>query len=408
MNAPRRGWIEQEGGGVRREHRIDCPRTRDRRPGGRCLCPRTWWLPIVLGGSRVRSGPFYGSLGQARAAKKAQGLRAQQARREAGRLRARDGHVTVRSYYGRWLRLGSERWSPLTLDSRSAFFRRMIDERFGHVLVPEVTPQMVEDWIADELAGGRGYRSVEFAYGCLRAMFDAAVSKRHIPWNPVSVVELPAPPPKVQRRDHLTEAEYRNLVAACKTITDELFVRLAGEAGLRRGEICALRRSYIDFDAREITVHKTVVQPNGSPPVEKLPKAGKPRIVSLTTAVCDLLASYTDSQGIHGDDLLFRSATGDRSLPYKPMTVRLRVQSVMVRAGLVREDGKPAFTLHDLRRTAATLARERGVPAEVIRDQLGHHITFITQRHYLRNRTNPRLGEFAAALDGVADAGVPS
>ena len=75
----------------------------------------------------------------------------------------------------------------------------------------------------------------------------------------------------------------------------------------------------------------------------------------------------------------------------------------MNRAGLITDDHKPLFSLHDLRRIAATLARERGVSVEVIRDQLGHGHVQMTTKHYIRARSNPKLSEFAEAMGSVLD-----
>jgi hypothetical protein len=43
------------------------------------------------------------------------------------------------------------------------------------------------------------------------------------------------------------------------------------------------------------------------------------------------------------------------------------------------------------------------VAVEVIRDQLGRRKIDTTTDYYIRTHANPRLTEFAAALEGVAD-----
>jgi len=42
------------------------------------------------------------------------------------------------------------------------------------------------------------------------------------------------------------------------------------------------------------------------------------------------------------------------------------------------------------------------VAIDVIRDQLGHGHERMTNRHYIRARANPRLADFAAAMDDTA------
>lgn len=402
----RSGWGEFVGDGIRRDHRTTCPASTTRDPGTDCECPWSWWVPQVGGMPRRRSGPFIGTLVEAREAK-----RRQQDDAVVVRQRAKRGTLmpsstaTVFEYFGAWMRFGADRWSPATLDSRSAFYRRILHGYFGHLRLRDLTTDHLDAMVDAELRAGRGYRSVEFAFMCMRSMLHHATQRRHIPYNPAAAVILPPPPDKPKRRDYLTTDEYRALVAACMTTVDELFVRLAGEAGLRRGEVAALRVSCFDLAARELTVFKTVVKPRGGVPTERVPKGGKARVVPLTDGLVELLDAYFDGTSLTGDDLLFRQARGDTSLPCKPYYIHTRVKACMVRAGLVRDDDhtKSRFSLHDLRRTAATQARERGVSPEVIRHALGHHRTFVTERHYLRNRTHPELRRFADALQELAE-----
>jgi integrase len=363
----------------------------------------------MVGGGTRRRERSYSSLVEARRLKGEQQREAYEARlrRErwsvdgAGSGEEINGRSTVYDYYRRWLKHGRDKWSPATIDGRVAHYQRLLHDTFGARRLCDITPHLLEDWFRGQLESGRPYRSVEYAFGCMRALLRVAVTKRHLEWNPALAVDLPEAPPRPDRRDHLHASEYRSLVAACSDDMQQLFVRLGGEAALRRGEICALRVDKLDLDARELHVARTVVKPQGKAQIEKLPKSGKPRYVALTTGLRDLLAAHIDAYGLGGDDLLFTASDG--SLAFNPNTCRAKVQAAMVTAGLVDESGKSAFTLHDLRRSAATFARERGASFEVIQDQLGHGRRTVTAQHYLRNRCNPALHEFAAALEGILE-----
>ena len=102
-----------------------------------------------------------------------------------------------------------------------------------------------------------------------------------------------------------------------------------------------------------------------------------------------------------GDDYLFTAPLKGGAV--KPDMLGTWVTRIIARAGLVNDKLKPVFHMHDLRRTAATLARERGVSVEVIRDQLGHGHERMTTRHYIRARTNPNLADFATAMEHIFD-----
>lgn len=406
IDRPRRGWQEHAGDGVRRDHRVSCVRSRDRRAGGRCSCPWSWWRPSVPGRARERSAPFFGTLGEARDAKRRQQVHAIDARslwREQRAQLPAEGELTVFDYFTRWLQQNEKRLAPGTVEQRANSYRSHLHPVFGAVRVMDVTAQQVENWVHDTLGSGAKYWPMRSAFNTLQAMLGEAARKRHIDWNPCMAVDLPEMPQRV-RRDHLTMDEYRAVVAACETPQERLWVRLAGEAGLRRGEVAGLKASAVDLDAEdgpELLVAVNIVHVKGAGLIERPPKGGKTRIVSLTPTLVQLLREHIDTNDLTGDDYLFTSPGGEGTV--KPDTLGVWVTRVIARAGLVNDKLKPVFHMHDLRRTAATLARERGVSVEVIRDQLGHGHERMTTRHYIRARTNPNLGDFAAVMDGITD-----
>ena len=63
----------------------------------------------------------------------------------------------------------------------------------------------------------------------------------------------------------------------------------------------------------------------------------------------------------------------------------------------------PKIRLHDLRHTAATLARQAGVPIEVVSQRLGHSITEMTfniYSHVMPEMQLDALARVEAALSG--------
>ena len=56
------------------------------------------------------------------------------------------------------------------------------------------------------------------------------------------------------------------------------------------------------------------------------------------------------------------------------------------RAQLLGRDGKHLVSLHDLRRTGASLLASRGAPESVVQDQLGHtRGSRITMEHFIES-----------------------
>ena len=278
--------MQSVGGGIRRDHTVSCPRTRqqDKSRGHRCECPFSWWEPQVAGQPRKR-GRHYGTLSEAKAIKRRQEVDAGAARAEAAangsRPVVREGDRTVFDYYARWLRHDEKRLAPGTITERARVYERHLHATFGAVRVADVSPQLIEDWIHAKQQAGVTYWPIRTAFNSFAAMLSTAANKRHIEWNPAGAVDLP-PEPVRDRRDHMLTAEYRQTVEACDGDEEALWVRLAGEAGLRRGEIAGLRPERIDFDARELLVSANMVQVRGIGLVERPPKGGKNRFVALS------------------------------------------------------------------------------------------------------------------------------
>ena len=108
---------------------------------------------------------------------------------------------------------------------------------------------------------------------------------------PVSVKMVKSPDPELPFYDF---EEFEQLVeGAGKAGADVLaFVLLAGEAGLRRGEIIALERSDVDFKRNQITVRQSDWQGQID-----TPKSGKTRRVPMTARLAVALQAIRHLRG---------------------------------------------------------------------------------------------------------------
>jgi integrase len=96
--------------------------------------------------------------------------------------------------------------------------------------------------------------------------------------------------------------QYRRLVEAAKKIDGrvQLIVLLGGDAGLRRGEIVALKQSDIDLRRKQLHVRRASWQG-----IEDTPKGGRGRVVPLTAALSLVLGENRHLRGpyvLHQDD----------------------------------------------------------------------------------------------------------
>lgn len=91
----------------------------------------------------------------------------------------------------------------------------------------------------------------------LRGIFESAVENDIIPKNPAKSIKPVSNAPKKEKRAYSLE-EARQFISFCKTHPDGLAPIIMIKAGLRRGELLALKWSDIDFKEMTIDVNKAV------------------------------------------------------------------------------------------------------------------------------------------------------
>jgi integrase len=264
--------------------------------------------------------------------------------------------------------------------------------------VPAVTRERVEVWLA-ELASNDSHHAVWKAVSALRAILKAAVEWGVIPSNPVAGLRLPKAPVEgamAQERVLSPEQLAALFEAASRNARLETLFRMAGEAGLRRGEILGLRWPDLDLAARRVTVARAVWQERGrdggSPTrIVKAPKGGRTRRVAITetlvTRLGDWYAESVIEQGAPADGYVWPGRDGGPMDSSSPAQALLRI---LDRIGLVAnpkprpkgEYPRGLVTLHGLRHTAASIMLAAGVPLIVVSRQLGHANPNITATVY--------------------------
>lgn len=140
--------------------------------------------------------------------------------------------------------------------------------------------------------------------------------------------------------------------------TARAIVLTLGYTGVRPGELCGLRWDDLDLRAREMHVRRSVDLTG----VEKLPKNGKPRLVTVPPAAADALSSLLPLP----DGYVFHSKTGKRLNTKSLWYVWQRI------AGHWEAAGHEPLEMYSLRHACATILLERGLSASDVGLQLGH------------------------------------
>ena len=276
-------------------------------------------------------------------------------------------------------------------------------------------------------ARGRGARRINGVLTAVRAMVVHAVSTgqadghlvsqlydvaddRDLPeaartgdgrmsWRMRARHRLPEPERPV---DRASDADIVALLGACRSARDRLIVLLMARAGLRRGELCGLRRSDVHLlnDSRPLgceiaRAHVHVVRrednPNGA-----WAKSRRQRVVPLDYLIVQAFDTYvfermTVPAAVAGDFVvvnLFREPIG---APMRPDGIGELLAAASRRAGLPR-----AVTPHRLRHAFGSNAADAGCGIDVVADLLGH-ASVSSSQVYL----HPDPGRLRAAVDLV-------
>lgn len=173
----------------------------------------------------------------------------------------------------------------------------------------------------------------------------------------------------VRRPEHEMEfhdfEEYERLVAAARGVDwrAELIVLLGGRAGLRLGEMVALRWVDVDLERQRISVRQNEWRGHVD-----APKGGKSGYVPIVSELRDALRRH---RHLRGPRVLHRNDGGALS--------EGQVQRIVAR--VEREAGLPPRGVHALRHTFGAHLAMRGAAPKAIQVALRHRDLSVTQRY---------------------------
>jgi integrase len=174
----------------------------------------------------------------------------------------------------------------VTLESYEQKRRRYIEPRLGSLQLAKLRPAHIAEWKVwlQTKGGGNGQplgpKSVRNIYGVLHAAWMYALGIELVSRNIfVGAAEPPtAPRPNAEA---FTAEETRKLMGAAASTRWSSFVALALATGARRGELCALSWTDVDFEARTLTIARSLAQTKGRVEM-KSTKTGNVRRLTLS------------------------------------------------------------------------------------------------------------------------------
>ena len=307
------------------------------------------------------------------------------------------GRVPLDTFAWTWLRDRPLR--PRTRELYDGLLRLHILPALGAVQLAHLTPPKIGAWFAD-LTRGRypGAPTAAKAYRLLRTVVGTAVTDGIIAADPCDIEGAGR-----ERADERPVATVAEVYALADAVGPEhrLLVLLACFAGLRLGELQALRRRHVDLDSAALRiVEQTLVLRDGTHLTGPPKTDAGLRVVALPESVVDELRKHLVAMPDHPDALVF-CRPGDRSFRRATLYAAWHAATKCL--------GMQGFHIHDLRHTGNTLAAATGASTKELMARMGHASARAALIY--QHATRDRDVVIATALDGmirdVLDRGSP-
>jgi integrase len=366
--------------GIEVRHRTTCAS----RSGGKCNCKPAYQASVWSAGEQKRLKKTFPTLAAARA------WRAEtQTSIRRGTMRAPVA-ITVREageeliqgmQSGRIRTRSGDRYKPSAIRSYEAALRDRIVPILGGKRIGDVQRRDVQRLADDLLAEARDPSTIRNALMPLRVIYRRALEDGDVAVNPCAHLRLPA---VRGRRERIASPDEAQQLLAVLPERDRPIWATALFAGLRRGELMALRWEDVDLAAGVIRIERSY-DDKGRVEIEPKSRAGQ-RTIPIVGALRDILVEHKARQE-RDSGLVFGSST---ETPFQPSNLWRRAQRSWKRADL------EPIGLHEARHTFASVLIAAGVNAKAITTYMGH--ASIQTTYDLYGKLMPGSESEAAAL----------
>ena len=322
--------------------------------------------------------------------------------------------------------------APATAENYAMFARLYIDPGLGSVRLDKLTVQHVQRWInglgvacqccaqgkdaarpvGKQRCCGVGKccesalsrRTVADVRAALRAALNSAIGRELITRNPAALVKMPKY--RKRRRRAWTTDQARAFLESAKSGADALYAAyvLVLVLGLRRGEVLGLVWDDLDLDNAELTVGLQLQRVGGKlyhrDTKTEASDATLPLPAICVAALRSTRARQNEARLRTGDawqdeqGFVFTTRYG------RPIEPRNMVRSFHAR---IAAAGVPEISVHDARRTCATLLVDLDVHPRVIMQILRHAQISVTMEIYSQApsaQTREALRRLSDRLEG--------
>lgn len=283
--------------------------------------------------------------------------------------------MTLREYIAHWQEAYDRHQSrPTTYAAHNYVFKNHILPGLGDIPLSELTSEMVGEFLEERRrfgnhrpgSSGLGEETMRHIHRLLQQCLDQAIRDGLLTENPAKAFHYRKS--MTVKANIMTPLEMEDYLDAAERLGYLPMFMLALTAGLRQGELIALKWSDLDMKKRTLTIaeNRAVVRR------ELVEYGSQTRSIRLTPEVVDLL--ITEHSKHPSSPLMFMHPATLK--PYSPQMVRRMHNEIIKEAGL----DHIRFT--DLRHTCAVLSLRNGVETKELARMLGHYRPSITRQNY--------------------------
>ena len=264
---------------------------RERRPG-------VWELRVFLGRDpagrvRQRSESFRGGKREAQRALARLVAAAQE--EDAPAVLEWGSDTTINDALAGWQRNGWPDLSPTTVRRYEGIWEHHIRGGIGQRTIRSLSPYDVEQFLRQLKDGGLSQGSVQYVRAVLHRACRLARkwSGSRLP-NPIADTELPdwtmQEQPAGVRCPELDEVQAILATARTYDLRVAAFVRVVAATGARRGEVCAMRWSNVDWETGSVLIEEAIINARGGARVKGPKTKASVRRVALDSDTLAVLA----------------------------------------------------------------------------------------------------------------------
>jgi len=252
-----------------------------------------------------------------------------------------------------------DEFKPSTIRAYEGALRLRVLADLGAQRLCDITRADLQVFADRLLDRGLNPSTINVTLASMRVIYSRALERGQVPLNPTSGVKLPS---RRGRRERIADPIEGDALLAAPPERDRALWATAMYAGLRRGELQALRWEDIDLAARVIRVRRGWDSQAG----EISPKRDDQRNVLISkrlghpTLPGHLVAHRIRAKDPHG------RVFGSGGQPFSPTSLTRRAEPAWARAGL------EPITLHECRHTYASTMIAAGANAKTISTYMGH------------------------------------